>query len=370
MELYLVDGNFVKQEALDKYTSVIWTERYNAAGDITLVWEAGGPLDNLVTEGSFIHTPDSREIMLIETVATDKGEKTATGLSLVGFLGNRIFRNTWQTTTDTWTLYGAPGDSAMNAVKDMCMPLGKMDNNLVLPGTNGHNEVIPNLSAGPGYTGASVTIAVPYGDLYSAVKAICDTDNLGFSMYPPNIMDGTGAIIFTVYKGLDRTSAQTANPVVIFEPALDNLTDINEVRSIAAYKNVAYAWANGMTDQANIGVAYAAGASGLLGFQRRTLMVDASDVNAADYSVTDLKAILNKRAADALVNNNYIRMTDGTIVPQKNFAYGSDYMLGDVIELRNNTDTPQYARILEYIRSQDVNGEVAYPTLSVDQQLE
>lgn len=94
-------------------------------------------------------------------------------------------------------------------------------------------------------------------------------------------------------------------------------------------------------------------------------MVDASDINAADYSSADLTTLLNQRAKDALANNNYVRLTDGKLVPQNAFVYGTDYNLGDVIELRGPSSSVQKARITEYVRSRDSKGETAYPTLSV-----
>lgn len=364
MDLYTLDDNFLKADSVDDYQSLIWTERYNQYGDVTLVWAAGGKLDALIVEGVMLYTPESREIMLIDTVNNEKGVITATGWSLSAFLMNRIFRNTWSTDADNWTLTGNAAYLATYVVQQMCMAGGIMAGSTVLPG-GGANEVIPGLSVFTDETGDTLTIAVPYGNVYDAVKSICDIDNLGFTIYPPSIMDGSGDLVFLVYRGLDRTSSQSVNDVVIFEPALDNITDTTELRSINGYKNVAYAWANSMTVQSTIGVAYAPGASGLTGFQRRTLMVEASDVNAADYNATDLLSILNQKAADALANNNYVRMTDGTIVPQDGFVYGSDYNLGDVIELRGPSNAAQPARITEFIRSRDSNGEFAYPTLSV-----
>jgi hypothetical protein len=76
---------------------------------------------------------------------------------------------------------------------------------------------------------------------------------------------------------------------------------------------------------------------------------------------------LDQRAKNALVNNNYVRMFDGTVVPQNGYAYGvgEDYYLGDIIELRGDTTTIQKARITEYTRSKDATGTYEYPTLSV-----
>jgi hypothetical protein len=364
MDLYTLDPTYLKNTLVEEYATLIWTERYNQYGEVTLTWGVGSPLDDLIVEDVLLYTPDSPDVMLIDTVNIESGVATATGQSLTGFLASRIFRNTWSTTSDSWVLTGVPGTLGLYIVQQMCMPGGIMAGSGVLPG-GGANEVIPGLTSGPAAAGASISITVTYGNVYDAVKAVCDADNLGFRMYPPSVMDGSGALIFTTYRGADRTTDQSVNPPVIFEPALDNLTDVKTLRSKAGFKNVAYAWGNSMTAQSSIGVAYQPGANLLTGFQRRTLMVDASDVNAGDYTAANLQIALNQKAKDALANNNYVKMTDGTIVPQPNFVYGTDYFLGDVIELRGASNVAQQARITEFIRSKDPNGEFAYPTLSV-----
>jgi hypothetical protein len=122
---------------------------------------------------------------------------------------------------------------------------------------------------------------------------------------------------------------------------------------------------NGATSQTQIAVVYLPGASTTTGWNRRALMIDASDINVADYSAADLLKALTQKGLDALANNNYVKMMDGQLVPQKLYTYGIDYGLGDVIELRGDSATSQKARITEYIYAQDSTGERAYPTLSV-----
>jgi hypothetical protein len=66
-----------------------------------------------------------------------------------------------------------------------------------------------------------------------------------------------------------------------------------------------------------------------------------------------------------LSNNDRINVVDGEIVPNKQYTYGIDYGLGDLIELQGNTGAIQNAMVMEYIRTQDESGEKAYPTVEV-----
>lgn len=363
MELYVLDENFQKISTVEIFQSLIWTERYNDSADCTLVYPQNSLTYQLVHEGVYLWIDGSIEAMLIDTVSTEEFITTATGRSITDFFKQRIFRDTWETTNTSVSFLGYTAAAlAAGIVGAMCTPAGVMATGGVTP-TDYTDEIIPNIVGGLFATGPVVNVDIPYGNLFDAVKSVCDLDALGFRLHPLDVTSSAGNIAFDTYRGLDRTSTQDDNTLVVFEPAMDSLTDIKELRSISGYKNAAYAWANGMTDQTKIGYAFA-GVSSPSGFDRRTLMVDASDINAADYSGADLKALLDARALNALANNNYVRTTDGLIVPQNSFVYGRDYTLGDIIELRGLSSGVQPARVTEYIRSQDETGESAYPTLS------
>lgn len=368
MDLYVVDNTFKKIEpVIDGFTSVVWTDRYAAYGEIVLVLPA--TLDNqaMITEGMFLHTPDSPEIMLVHTVSIKNRIMTVLGCSLVEFLKHRLFRKSWSGAASSWTTTGA--NSAGNIInifmQDLANPATFLTGGTVLTSGQGTDEIIPNLTLGTAVSGTGLVIAVSYGNLYDAIKQVADADALGFTMYPPAI-DGSSAITFKAYRGLDRTTSQSTNTPVIFDPAMDNLSDTEELRSIQGYKNVAWVWPQGITAQNQIEKVYVPGASGLTSWLRRTLMVEASDINVADFSAPDLADILQARGRDALANNNYVKMVDGQIVPQNAYKYGTDYNLGDIVELRGiTTGISQAARVTEYIRAQDNTGEQAYPTLSI-----
>lgn len=361
--LYTLDDNFYQKEIIDAYASLVWTERYNDSGEFVLTVPIDSVSADYVKEGTFLGIEESKDVMLIDTVSQKEQKIQAVGKSLTDFLKQRILRNTWSTAKDHWTITDIPGHVAGTIVSQMLGPGGSMDSGSVL--VDGTNEIFPNLVVGPLAGGDSTKLAIPYGNVFDGVKIACDEDDLGFRLYPELTTPGNYNLRFTTYAGLDRTSGQSVNPWVIFEAAMDSLTDIESLRSIAGYVTAAYAWASGISAQSQIGSAFAPGTSALTGFKRRTLMVDASDINTSDYSSSDLATILDRRAKNALINNNYVRFTDGQLVPQNAFVYGTDYNLGDIIELRGPNDEVQSARVTEYIRAKDSSGETAYPTLSV-----
>jgi hypothetical protein len=80
-------------------------------------------------------------------------------------------------------------------------------------------------------------------------------------------------------------------------------------------------------------------------------------------SAENLLNLLNSRARDGLAANEFVKAVDGEIVPTSQFKYGVDYNLGDIIEVQGNMGVIQSSRITEYIRSHDLTGEKAYPTV-------
>lgn len=369
MELYTLDPTFHYNEVIEDFDSWIWTERYSAAGDVTVKVPDSITNRTKLDVGTFLALPTTKEVMLIDTHSIENGFLTATGGSLAAFLQQRIVRASWANFFQYYTLTGAPGWIATEVVKQMCIAGGLMASGSAV--TGGDKEIIPNLALGArGPSAANVTIGVEYGTVYDGIKKICDSYDLGFSLFLDTVTDTSYGLKFKVYQGLDLTSDQSTNPAVIFESAIEALANVKELRSIAGLKNVAYAWAPQIKAQNYaVGTAFSnTAAKTATGFNRRTMMVLADDINDADLSTTtgmdELQKILDQRAKDALANNNYVRLTDGEIIPQGTYTYGTDYNLGDLIELRAVDNIPQDARVTEYIRTQDATGYKAYPTLS------
>jgi hypothetical protein len=209
----------------------------------------------------------------------------------------------------------------------------------------------------------AVTVAVPYGPLYKAMKDIATTYEIGINLWLEE-----GVLKFRSYKGADRTSDQSDYPVVRFSPDMESFTNIKEIQSIAQLKTEAFAFAPSNPN----GLATTPGSAALsgdqyTGFDLRAIQVFAEDITTdqvgSDPAV--LLDILNSRAQDALVANKAVQAVDGEIVPESQLKYGTHYYLGDIIEVQGNSGTINAARVTEYIRSQDSTGEKAYPTVSV-----
>lgn len=384
MELYSLDRQFQKQAPIDKFISAIWTERYATAGDITLVTEPSQVLIDLLAEGTFVALAGSKEVMLIENALVENGQLKVTGNTLDLFLNQRLM-NAFQMTAGTRNYYShgisrTPEDWMRAAVANFLVAGGSGANWDL--GFDGARQVIPNLSVDYSTavsTGLFIDYLFEFGPMYDQFVKLCQTYSTGFSLYLDSATPSGYSLKFKAYFGLDHTSDQNTNKLIRFSPDLESLSGISRVSSIASLKNVAYVYppdnlvhpGEGSTDPAmpaTPGIAFANPESEeSIGFDRRVIMNVATDItlDQINRDAGVLMSVLTQRAKDLLANNTYTKVVDGEVVPQSQYIYGVDYGLGALIELDDGDGTIQNARITEFIRSQDSNGERAYPTVSV-----
>jgi hypothetical protein len=372
MEPFTLDRNFLKRDVIDNFESMIWTERYYGDSEVELVVPATIEMLNKIPLGSFLGIPESDEIMILESMNPEEGKLKFTGIALLPWMNNRFIRVTAAQLDQHWVISGEPAGKVLwDILFNMCCP----DSPYLAPGSSAMGITNPQQLAITGLglkdydtSGGNVTIAVPYGPVYDALKEIATTYQLGMQITLDSATTSGYVLSFRSYKGLDRTSRQISNPIIRFSPIMDSLTNIKELQSIAALKTLAYVF---IPDAAEGIAAAPPGVSALSGtqytnFDLRALMVEASDISTDTVGgdLTTLVNALNERAKAALTDNAFIRTVDGEIVPTSQFQYGVDYYLGDVIEVEGNTGVTQISRITEYIRSQDEAGEKAYPTVS------
>lgn len=369
MDIYTLDDQFLKKDVIDEFESVIWTERYNDPGDVSLEVPATSKNITALRNGTFLSLVGTKEVMILETQSIEDGLLTVTGYSLLKFLNERILRFSVSHKDRVIQIVNPPKWIINTLVFSLCTNTPYSDGTIP-NGLDGPREVIPNLTVGaPDIVGTTITVAASYGPLYDAIKTIADTYAIGMTLYL-DTADIAGYVLrFDTYLGRNLTSAQSVHPIVRFSPAMDSLANVKELISISGYKSVAYAFAplvpGGLGDP--IGVAYADADSEMaMGFSRRSLMVLADDITDEALSGTSqLQGMLDQRARDGLANNNFTKVVDGEVVPQSEYKYGSNYSLGDVVELEGHSGVIQNARVTEYIRAQDATGEREYPTVSV-----
>jgi len=362
MDIFILDSLYRRNQVVDRFQSLIWTERFSSAGDFELQLYSTLENRSRFVEGTKLAINESRRVMQVETVQDgidDEGRQILkiTGYSLESILTNRLaLAAVGDTTTyPKWTLTGTPKAIATQMFHDICVT-GILNAGDVIPLINEGNVLFPADTIAP--PSDSITYDVDPKTLYDAEKDICDLYLMGFRLVRNYDL---GQLWFDVYTGSDRTTHQTIYPAVVFSPGMDNLKNPTELRSISAYKNVAY-----VISPVGSQVVYPSGVdSSINGFERRVLLVNASDITDTDPVVAS--AAMSRRGYEELAKNRQLSAFDGEISQTSNYIYGVDYNLGDLVEMRNNDGLSNSMQVTEQIIVSDENGDRSYPTLSLNQ---
>lgn len=361
MDFFTLDSQLRRIAIFDQFESLIWTERYKAAGDFQLEIMSDRNTRTAMVPGVMVTVNNTKRVCQIETVEdthnTD-GRKvlkvSGRGLEAV-ILNDRIATSAYgsSTTVPNWTITGLPAAIARKIFNDVCVAT-----------VNNPSDAIPFYTAGNIFTpgtiaepSTSITIALEIDTVYNSIKKICDMYNLGFRLARN---EDASQLYFDVYTGDDRTTLQTVRPAVVFSPELDNLSGTSELTSIALQKTVCL-----ITSPNGYAGIYAPGWDGTSasGFNRRVLYVNASDITLPAGAA--LNAALAQRAQEELSKNRVVIAFDGEIPQFGSYQYGptKDYDLGDLVELRNQDGLATNMRVDEHIRTSDATGEKSYPTL-------
>lgn len=368
MEVYTLDSLLRRVTVTDNFDSMIWTERYSASGDFQLVIKSTQQFRALFTTGTLLAINESYRVMQIQSVtsaAADDGtiKLTIVGPSIEDILSDRIAKDALanSTTDPAWVIDGLPAPILRSMFNQICV-LGNLSAGDIIPLISTANPFPADTIAEPT---DSVSLSIKPTTLYSAMKTIADQYNLGFRF--TRGLDNS-ILYFNIYSGSDRTTDQTVLPAVVFSSDLDNLADVSELSDTSNYNNVALVVA-----AADYIYVYSDGAdSTIAGFNRRVLFVDGSSLTTdpatgvAYVAGASLTAAMTALGVAALAKQRVLQAFDGEIPQNSQYKYGTDYNLGDLVEMRNEDGVANQMRVTEQIFVSDDNGERSYPTLAVN----
>lgn len=361
MEVYILDSLYRRVEVIDKFESLIWTERFSAAGDFQL--EILSSLDNRIRfpVGTRFAMTDSYRVMTVETVedvTDDEGRRILKikGPSLENVFVQRLaYPDDTTNLTDNpkWILTGTPKEIADQLFHDICVT-GVFDTGDIISGITEDN-IFPADTID--FPIDEITYLLDPKDLYTALKDLCDVYLMGFRL----VRDLDGSLHFDVYMGSDRTTQQTGLPAVVFSPDLENLRNTSLLMTSALYKNTAY-----VLSPVGIEIVYSLDVdSTVAGFERRVLIVVAQDIT--DPTPATATALMIQRGEEELAKNRKLTVLDGEIAAVSQFKYGVHYNLGDLVELRDDDGSTSIMQVTEQIFVSDKEGDRSFPTLSVNQ---
>lgn len=362
MELYTLDSQLRRAAVIDRFESMIWTERFSAWGDFELHIFSTPEMRRLLPAGTLLAMSDSYRVMKVElvenTIDADGREMLKiSGRSIEAFLADRLARDSLANLTaqPKWVMTDTPQGIAQWIFHQVCR-VGILFDEDKIPFIAGYmSAFLPLGNIAP--PDDPITIELGLISVYNAIQEICNAYTLGFRIV--RNFDNS-ELYFDVYYGNDRTTLQTTLAPVVFAPDLDNLTNISELTSTANYRNVAYVFhPNAVQIVTADGVSVE-----VEGFERRVLYVDASDIELP--AGTALNNALQQRGREELAKARPVQAFDGELPSNSPYRYEVAYSLGDLVEMRNSDGVTNQMRVTEQIFVSDAQGERSYPTLAID----
>lgn len=358
MDILVLNQNFEAIHLIDSYRSMIWTDRFNQAGDFELYTELSGETLKYATKDCYLTIKDSDRTMIISNISIISDRELGnyiniTGKSLESILDRRIVWGLKQLNTDLQngikTLLNESIISPSNADR-------KIPNFIFETVTDAK---IQNIKIEKQYTGDNI---------YEIIATLCAENDIGFKL----VLNLENQFIFSLYSGVDRSYDQTDNPYVIFSPAYENLLNSNYYDSNADLKTVTLVAGE---DSGSDRKYRTYSASSEKGINRRELFTDARDIQSEYYDDNNVQhtmtaaqynAALDARGKEKLAEYTAITAFEGEVESQNSFVYKEDYNLGDIVQLENEYGFGGRARITEVVTSHDdSSGYSIYPTFEL-----
>lgn len=157
------------------------------------------------------------------------------------------------------------------------------------------------------------------------------------------------------YRGL--------RPYVVFSPQFDNVINSNYIDNISEMKNVTLVAGEGEgTSRKSVIV------GDKEGLERRELFTDARDMQTSEYGTgTKYTEALKTRGLNKLVENARVTSYEGQVEATRQYVYGKDFFMGDVIQMANEYGIEGNARVIEWVMSDSTTGFEIYPTFDAVQ---
>lgn len=359
-ELYVLDRDFNILGIVDSYVSVLWRPSYSDIGDFEIYMGATAEAVELLQRNRYVVRASDvsvdtegkvtyKKVMIIKNriINTDveNGDfLTVTGRELKYILHQRLI---WSLTTVRGT--------AENAIRKY------ITNNAINP-TN-KNRVIPGLvlSEPLGLTD-TISKQVTAQPLDETIVEVCNTYGYGW-----DICIHDNALLFSLYKGVDRSYEQTDRPYVVFSDDYNNLHDTEYQMSSENYANTALVGGEGEGADRK----YVTVGDENTGLDRYEIFTDAKNTKSSGESeeetISDLEylQLLKESGKETLSSLGVTEAFTGEVVNNMGFVYEKDFFLGDTVTVINKYGISKNVRVISAIESQDENGSSLIPQFNI-----
>lgn len=353
--VFILDSTYMTKAIIDVFKSMVWTERYDKAGEFEIVVPATKEMAHTVRLYDYVAIKESEKIMIVETISLESNVESGdvliySGRSLESILERRI----------VWGIFEKNNEvNFQESLKEL------LEKNVIAP-TNEKRKIpgfVFKMSDDPEITKLTAEIKMVGENIYEWVCSNCADRKIGWRI---NAVPG-GGFEFELYRGVDRTWDQDEVPAVVFSDSYENLIASNYVQSELNYKTNALV--RGDDDDVTMEI-FRQHTPERVGLDRREIYIDtnqqpeSSEENDKIYNQAYYNQMLNKAKevmADYSVTTAFDSETDWT----RQFIFGRDYFVGDIVQVENRYGFEGKCRVSEVVKTRDVSGPSMIPTFIV-----
>lgn len=340
--IYVLDKNYTTKMIIDTFSDLLWTERYYGYGEFEITVPVSIPVVQGCRIDDYVCIRESKTYMIVETIGVhtdpERGDTLKiSGRSLESILDRRIVWGSFKkigTKTNPINLQTAIKEMLEAHVINPSNPKRKIPR-FVFQESN--DEAVTKLT--------KEAIESIGGNIYTEIVDLCKDQELGFRVLP----HGDGGFEFKLYKGADRSWDQDKLPPVVFSDSYENLRNSDYLQSNKEYRStVLLGGGDGVEDSEVFR------REERVGLARRELYISDSSAKTNEAKI--------EKAKEVLADYKMIKMFEGETEPSRQFVYGEDYFLGDVVQLENKYGQKGKCRVTEIVCSRDDSGPSLVPT--------
>lgn len=380
--MYVLDARYEVKAIIDTFSDILWTERYCGYGEFEITMPVNLEVLKYCSLNDYVSIKESDKLMIVESIGiksdVENGDTiTISGRTLESLLDRRIIIDA--------SIGVINEDGSSNPIGVQTAIRTILNNNVVSPSNS--KRIIPKFtfkaSTNPAITALSMESFEAQGsNVYDKILDICKERDLGFRV----VNVGEGGFEFQLYFGTDRTWDQTNVPAVIFSDSYENLSNSNYLETEQNFKsNVYVTWSwryshiTGYQEVNGEEIPRTESVNGneitetyrdrdLSGLSRRETYLHDSDVydfGSGTSETPNKTAAINQekdKGREYLADFKTTKYFDGETNPFRQFIYGVDYMLGDIVQLENKYGKTGKCRVTEIMYSRDSSGVTMVPT--------
>lgn len=340
--LLVLDQEFMPIYPISKFSAFIWVTSYYEAGEVQLElpWEPETYANLKV--GYYLYLRGETELGVIETIgltfdAADKSLRkiVVKGKTLSYLLARRIIWDSW-------------GSDEEQDLQEMI--LGLVDTQIVNPSDENRKISFFKTKVNEEFPSIMVTYSGKGENLYETVQETCETELVGFKATFDNVAN---EVEFSLYKGVDRSYDQEENPPVIFSSSFENIGATRYALDTTEYKSIALVVGG---NDGGSSAEMVVGFMDVTGVERREMYIKSSETS---------QALIESEAKEKLAKVNQLQTVDAEFDANKQFKYGKDFFVGDIVQLVTDFGLDAKALITNFCRSWSEDGYEEIPTFRV-----